>query len=1249
MIPSINGNSAPKGCNPVSSNCVIWQGPNLPCIDLCTGDSISAVVAKLCEQLVALKGNTASEGSIDVTALSPGCLQEIYPDLTFENLDDYINALVAYVCSLDPDATSSITLQQKDAVVRVPDCFGGIVAITNGGMIITSITDVATAQSNGVNQINTTATFEQQALWNAYLDEAGVNPGFTLNTPMSATLYMVLESTVEDLYTVAAGQGAFADMAWADGTYRGWGHLAGNALCQLISCTNTMLPGCLSGEGSIDIPAVERPSNGRETRSSNQPLSKANKQLVERMIKSQVQKSTVKLPKIISRYVLTNKTGKAVEMNVLLAALEKEFGILRNMAGTATDMREAITRQPMNLDNEKTLSGNTIMGMLPGFYKTPNNLSQSLANAWMTIADIRNAVVDIQKNITLTTSCEDIVYDVKGSLITSGSTVTGIKLDFSGTKVNSPFMDCGQGSKITIEDTDFNTITKYVNVVNESKNYTGTDVSFQGTSLNLASNYKVNVDICFTDGDSQCAKSYSFVVENNQSCPKISFTGSTANTIGFKLENVQGSAYDLTVVCESVTGNEYGRRVYTSPNSTINDSFTGLPAGKTVNIYAELKSRGSGAISKCPTVSTATSTPACVTHNVFSRDYANSFTDINSSGLLRLACYNDTTSTHSTIAGWDSLGNFKVVKCTDDTNTSCISGDPISSTGNFISNSSETQLIIGTTAYNSSVAPNETDSGWKYSGALVGPDNNTYYIYSLVNKNSNTVDQVVASCECALNFKLDKPMYYAAPLGSVACHVNIVGQNNITITSDYVTVTSQPYRGNVSYDESLSSSSKLVFTYNNTYAGTDFVNDSFKFKVATSCGESTEMIVPITVSRKQSSVTDDVFVYVNTTSMDYTDAVDLKATFEAMKVKMQATCTNWTGSIYYIPVDSGSDAGDYLNYPKSLIDMKAGASGSITVAGGSWTTWKSLPSYWNSGSKESPSTSATIFAFTNETSSNANYAHTNLSDGWIGQPTASYQTQYEELQDLLTGTEVTAWGAANDTALKYFGTSGVRFKQVLIPIIDSKTGESAAAALQMYGAIYGRTLKLAETNAVKVGNIKYPVNLTNYLLESSSAAQAPYSMVTSNNVNLTGLTNSNFTIASWLDKGDDLSTTNLNLQNNLMQIMGLDSTLFGTNCSTEVQCSYKMSDGGVVLWGRHDTVAATACSQATNAANCMEVYHPTSSTAFAGISYKSAAGACAGDASDEIESGFYARFNGSGTTYDRYVKTVGWHGSPGTC
>ena len=330
--------------------------------------------------------------------------------------------------------------------------------------------------------------------------------------------------------------------------------------------------------------------------------------------------------------------------------------------------------------------------------------------------------------------------------------------------------------------------------------------------------------------------------------------------------------------------------------------------------------------------------------------------------------------------------------------------------------------------------------------------------------------------------------------------------------------------------------------------------------------------------------------------------------------------------------------------------MKAAASGSITVAGGSWGTWKSVPAYWGSGSKEAPPTSATIIAFTNTTSTNTNYAHTTLGDGWIGQPTASYQTHYEELQDLLTGTEVTAWGSANDTALKYFGTSGARFKQILVPIMDSKTGESAAAALQMFGALFGQKLKLAETNGLKVGSNQYPVDLTNYLLETSTLAQAPYSMVTSNNVTMTGLKDSKFTIASWIDKGTDLSITNLDLQANLMAVMGLDTDSFGTNCSSTAQCSYQMTDGGVTLWGYHLSAHADACTvAASGAANCMEIYHPTSAAAFAGRSFKSAAGACALDYTDEIESGYYARFNGSGTKYDRYIKTSGWAGSPGTC
>ena len=37
-------------CSPIASNCVVWTGPNIPCINLCKGDTVSDVVFK-CRKL----------------------------------------------------------------------------------------------------------------------------------------------------------------------------------------------------------------------------------------------------------------------------------------------------------------------------------------------------------------------------------------------------------------------------------------------------------------------------------------------------------------------------------------------------------------------------------------------------------------------------------------------------------------------------------------------------------------------------------------------------------------------------------------------------------------------------------------------------------------------------------------------------------------------------------------------------------------------------------------------------------------------------------------------------------------------------------------------------------------------------------------------------------------------------------------------------------------------------------------------
>lgn len=73
MIPTNNGSTTP--CSNISSNCVIWQGPDLPCIDICNGDTVSQVIAKLAEELCKIIDSVAGEPNLkglDLKCVLPG-------------------------------------------------------------------------------------------------------------------------------------------------------------------------------------------------------------------------------------------------------------------------------------------------------------------------------------------------------------------------------------------------------------------------------------------------------------------------------------------------------------------------------------------------------------------------------------------------------------------------------------------------------------------------------------------------------------------------------------------------------------------------------------------------------------------------------------------------------------------------------------------------------------------------------------------------------------------------------------------------------------------------------------------------------------------------------------------------------------------------------------------------------------------------------------------------------------------------
>jgi len=94
MIPT-NSSATTNGCNNISSNCVIWQGPDISCIDLCNGDSISDVTAKLATKVCDMITNGV-DANPNLSGLDLTCLN--IAGTTPTTLVPVLQAMVTQIC-----------------------------------------------------------------------------------------------------------------------------------------------------------------------------------------------------------------------------------------------------------------------------------------------------------------------------------------------------------------------------------------------------------------------------------------------------------------------------------------------------------------------------------------------------------------------------------------------------------------------------------------------------------------------------------------------------------------------------------------------------------------------------------------------------------------------------------------------------------------------------------------------------------------------------------------------------------------------------------------------------------------------------------------------------------------------------------------------------------------------------------------------------------------------------------------------
>lgn len=105
-----------QGCNPVSSNCVIWQGPDIPCIKLCKGDSVTDVVFKLATELCDILC------TLDINTYDLDCFKPICPNP--ENFHDLIQFLITKICELQcPTITPAQASCPDTCIVTIAPCF----------------------------------------------------------------------------------------------------------------------------------------------------------------------------------------------------------------------------------------------------------------------------------------------------------------------------------------------------------------------------------------------------------------------------------------------------------------------------------------------------------------------------------------------------------------------------------------------------------------------------------------------------------------------------------------------------------------------------------------------------------------------------------------------------------------------------------------------------------------------------------------------------------------------------------------------------------------------------------------------------------------------------------------------------------------------------------------------------------------------------------------------------------------------
>ena len=1069
MLPSNTNNTSP--CTPVSSNCVLWQGPDISCINLCNGDTVSDVVGKLATELCALIDATC-QCNPDLTGLDISCITTTTP----EGLVATLQEIIDYVCAQDPTITlSNFALP---TCLHYNDPLGNLVtsldrndwAVYIGNQLCNLISSIATINQNLLNIESRIAVLEACVLPcdpNTPSDFLMISncifPGQEVSI---STLVLAIESRLCSM-TDAVGSTPMINTAIAS---------------QPVSSSDTRL----AVNGTLgDI-------NGWISSPSNLAESNTNQWLLLGDLYAAVSDIQAALPancdntSFVFTYNTLDNSGDgvpdAINLNFQACVIPAGFTDCGGVTTvTVTDSNGSSISQNINVTGLVTATSGVNIDI-----SSLNTLSSLNLTIPFCITDGNSQCADRQQVIIpLNVPCPSSV-SVTGS-------PTAVNVSFSNTLGSSVVYEIEVTSQTTGAVLGTTTITSPT-----------TSVSHSFTGVTPGDTYDVQITVIAGPTSRNSCPVQTATIPGSICSDIEVVTPSTASVnandvfLGLYDNGVSINRYwyDYTsglIKTENVGANiPCDSPILSSPTM----DYLGTPGDVAVTVsYGTEPSPVSAEISYSVdgiTYLGLTSGSSGV------RTIATGATNGSVYIKVQTTCTGPIESIPTIIRydfeteAWTTIQSPQ--ECADTSLTSgCAAGVEVAR--QYLECGSSTYTVFGGSA----------ESYWFYIAKRVD-GSTTRYIYAGWDNATNSVRSVVECCACPV-FILSDPIQILC--GHDGDSVNITLPYVLGAGEPDMTIITSPVLGTVVQG---AIANEFTYTAINPSGSADYA-DTFQVQLQPTIAGTgncsldtfTVQVQMISCEVKLTYSDQDLYVFVNTTGITSAEGAQLKNGFAQLDTYWNSEF-GFTGNIYFIPTDSKR----WLGYFKAVVDDGASWLQSSDLA---WQALEDLPTSWPGGSGTGVyKNTATVMIFSNNSS--GDYHDSTLAAGYgsgvTAQPTTIYKEDYDSLIDMLAGTQTSTWAQTLGITQNQFPDG---LSCILYPMTVNGSGSADAAnILQMISAYTAQLIPPS-----KYG-IKTAPNVTSYILQGI-AASMPYTGATTPTNTITQLfEKTNFGTLAFLDQ-----------------------------------------------------------------------------------------------------------------------------------